>query len=316
MPFDFQALYQEIPELKMLDLYFEVESFHEPIDSTNMSPTEWILLAQMIKRDYKHFDGFVILHGSDTMAFTASALSFLIQGLTKPVVLTGAQLPINILRSDARENLLTSLEIAAACDAKGNPIVNEVCVYFEYKLYRGNRIYKHSSENFKAYQSPNYPLLAEAGTSIKFNPSALMPINSLEPRFYYKMDKRLLSISLFPGLHFDWMQHFFSKNDQVQALILHTYGSGNAPRDKDLEKIIRNLTQKGIPVINVSQCYSGSVKQGQYEVSRWLADYGVISAQDMTRESAITKTMFALAHSNDMEEFRQLYSNNISGEIS
>ncbi len=316
MPFNFEALYHEVPELRMLDLDFEVESFIQPIDSTNITPTEWILLAQIIKRDYNLYDGFVILHGSDTMAFTASALSFLMQGLTKPVVLTGAQLPINILRSDARENLLTSLEIAAAYDAKGQAIVNEVCIYFEYKLYRGNRTYKHSSENFKAYQSPNYPLLAEAGTQIKYNANALMPIKTIEPTFFYKMEAEVLSISLFPGLQFEWIEKCLGDMKGIKTLILHTYGSGNAPQNASLEKIIRNLTQAHIPVVNVSQCYSGSVKQGQYEVSRWLADYEVISARDMTREAALTKAMFCLAHSNDLEEFTNLYTLNISGEIS
>ena len=315
VPVDFNQLYSLIPELRELEAEIHFQSWRVPLDSTQMTPEHWSLLATQIFENYPYFHGFVILHGSDTMAFTASALSFMLQNLSKPVILTGSQLPVNIIRTDAKENLLTSIEIALLNDESGQPLISEVCIYFEYKLYRGNRTYKHSSNSFKAYSSPNYPLLGEAGLDIRIHTQHLLQKNINPLELHAEFNSNILNISLFPGINFLWIRQAIESAPQLRALILLTYGSGNAPIDPELKSMLKVLGEREIPVINISQCKSGSVIMGKYEVSQWLVEYNVISGYDMTREAALTKTMCILPDSKNIDEFKKKFQTPISGEL-
>ncbi len=315
VPVDFNQLYGLIPELKELKAEIHFQSWQTPLDSTQMTPDHWAKLATHIFENYPYYDGFVVLHGSDTMAFTASALSFMLQNLGKPVILTGSQLPVNIIRTDGKENLLTSIEIALLSDDLGRPLINEVCIYFEYKLYRGNRTYKHSSNSFKAYNSPNYPLLGEAGLELRIHTQYLLPKICDPIDIYPKYDSDILNISLFPGINFKWIHQAIENAPQLKALILLTYGSGNAPIDTELKAMLKVLRDRNIPVINISQCKSGSVVMGKYEVSQWLLDYNVISGFDMTREAAITKAMCTLPYVQGVDSFKEMFQKPISGEL-
>lgn len=291
MPFNFEGLLAQIPELQSLGVDISTEGFDHPVDSSNMRLDHWTNLVERIERNYDDADGFVILHGSDTMAFTASALSFLIENPGKPIILTGAQLPIGILRSDARENLITSLELAAARGSDGLPVVQEVAVYFEYKLYRGNRVVKWSAEDFQAFQSYNHPHLAEVGVSIKWNTEALLRTQDRKTTFHHALDGRVAVLNLFPGMDFGAFQPL---QDHCKALILLTFGAGNAPEHPQLHQVIDQCRQQGIPVVNVTQCLAGGVHQGMYQTSEHLRTRGVISAGDMTFEAAVTKLMVLL----------------------
>lgn len=314
-PVKFEQLYRLIPELNDLPAAIDFYSWEQPIDSTEMTPDLWVKLAGQIFENYRLYDGFVVLHGSDTMAFTASALSFMLRNLDKPIIFTGSQLPINIIRTDGKENLLTSIEIALLEDSEGRPAIRESAIYFEYKLYRGNRTYKHSSESFKAYSSPNYPLLGEAGLEIRLNHPYLLPAPVAPIEFYPKIESNIINISLFPGINFKWMRNVLETSPELKALILLTYGSGNAPKDPELRGLLKCLRDRNIPVINISQCKSGSVKMGEYEVSRWLMDLDVISGYDMTREAAITKTMNLLPLAKNPDDFRRMFQTSLSGEL-
>ncbi|MFN4299243.1 MAG: asparaginase [Thermaurantimonas sp.] len=315
VPVEFEKLYALIPELKELPAEIHFQSWETPIDSTEMTPDHWVKLAHQIFENYAFYDGFVVLHGSDTMAFTASALSFMLCHLNKPVILTGSQLPINIIRTDGKENLLTSIEIAMFSDENGEPLVREVCIYFEYKLYRGNRTYKHSSESFKAYKSPNYPLLGEAGLEIKIYRQNLLPSSDAPVHLFTDYESNILNISLFPGINFQWMRSALENAHHLKALILLTYGAGNAPKNPELKSLLKMMNDRKIPVINISQCKAGSVAMGKYEVSHWLLDHDVISGYDMTREAAITKTMCTLPLAKDLTEFKRLFQTPLAGEI-
>lgn len=315
VPVDFNQLYGLIPELRELPAEIHFHSWERPIDSTEMTPDHWVRLATQIYENYPYYHGFVILHGSDTMAFTASALSFILQNLGKPVILTGSQLPVNIIRTDGKENLLTSIEIALLNDEEGLPMINEVCIYFEYKLYRGNRTYKHSSNSFKAYNSPNYPLLGEAGLDLKIHRQYLLPKTDKELIIIPKVDPNIINISLFPGINFKLIRNIIESTSQLRALILLTYGSGNAPMNPELKAMLKYLRNCSIPVINITQCKSGSVVMGKYEVSQWLMEYDVISGYDMTREAALTKTMCILPFTNTIAEFRERFESPLAGEL-
>lgn len=312
-PFNFKALTQQIPELQKFDIQLSSISFAKPIDSSNMNPSIWIELAEIIRDNYNKHDGFVILHGSDTMAFTASALSFMLQNLSKPVVLTGSQLPIGIIRTDGKENLITAIEIAASQKNK-KPIVSEVCIYFEYKLYRGNRTIKYNSAHFDAFKSPNYKPLAEAGVDIIYNQSALLKPTTKSLIVHTKLDNDIAVLKLFPGLSKKITLSILNTTG-IKAVILETFGAGNASTEEWFLKALKEAIDKGIIIYNVTQCLEGKVIQGMYETSTHLKKIGVISGYDITFESAIAKLMFVLGKNLSLTKAKKELETNIRGEI-
>lgn len=304
-PFDFNHLYEQVPELNKVQAEIAAHTLDQPMDSSNMSPAVWVALAEIIRDRYARFDGFVILHGTDTMAYTASALSFMLENLTKPVVLTGSQLPIGMIRTDGKENLITAIEIAAA------GVVKEVAIYFEYKLFRGNRTYKFSAEQFHAFESPNYPLLAEAGVHIKVNAAALArPSGKL--KVHTRLDPRVAILKIFPGITRPVVDAVLSVPD-LQAVVLETFGAGNAPTEPWLLDSLSRAVKRGLVVVNITQCAAGSVEQGKYETSAELARAGVVGGADMTTEAAVTKLMFLLGQGKDA---KKLFAESLRGELS
>ena len=312
IPFDFSEIIEHLPILKTMGLELTVISFEVPIDSSNINPEHWKLLAQLIYDSYANYDGFVVLHGTDTMAFTASALSFMLEGLAKPVILTGAQLPISEPRSDARENLITALEIASAKDEHG-PIISEVCIYFDYELLRGNRSKKVESMQFDAFDSGNYPPLAKAGVKIDYNYAVIHKAENQHLKLHKEFNSDIAIIKLFPGLSKTLVQSI-ANIPNLKALIIETYGSGNAPTDGWLIEVLEELIVKGVIVLNISQCPGGMVMQGRYETSRELQRIGVISGADMTVEAAVTKLMILLGQHN-LDIVKQLLSKSVAGEL-
>ena len=313
-PFDFNALTKQIPELRKFEVDLDVIASKHPIDSSNMQPEIWADLAVQIEKNYTRYDGFVILHGSDTMSFTASALSFMLENLDKPVILTGSQLPIGIIRTDGKENLITAIEIASA-KKNGKSIVNEVCIYFEYKLYRGNRTFKYNSSHFDAFKSPNYPFLAEAGVTIQYNTSALFKRTGKKLKVHTTMDNNIAVLKLFPGINKSITQAILNAKG-IKAVILETFGAGNCTTEKWFTEEIRKAVDKGIIVLNITQCLEGRVVQGMYETSSHLKKIGVISGEDMTFESAVTKLMFLLGKNVSNSETKRLLMKNLCGETS
>ncbi len=312
-PFDFKHLSEQIPELNKFDIDLSSVSFDRPIDSSDMHPAIWIDLVGIIENNYKKFDGFVILHGSDTMSFTASALSFMLENLNKPVILTGSQLPIGIIRTDGKENLITAIEIAAA-KQNGRPIITEVCIYFEYQLYRGNRTHKFNSENFQAFQSANYPILAEAGVHIKYNYSALKKATDKKLRIHTDLNSDIAILKLFPGITPNVVNAILNiKNNR--AVILESYGSGNCSTEKWFIEALKKSVEKGIIILNVTQCNAGAVEQGKYETSAELTSAGVIGGNDITTEAAVAKLMFLLGSYNDSKKIKRNLTFNLQGEI-
>jgi len=314
-PFDFDHLLSEIPELKKFDIQLESTSLGSPIDSSNMNPEVWVDLLNLIEDNYDSFHGFVILHGSDTMAYSASALSFLLEDVNKPIILTGSQLPIGKIRTDGKENIITAIEIAADYE-NGYPVVPEVAIYFEYALYRGNRTAKVSAENFEAFQSPNYPLLAEAGVHIKYNRFAIKKAEDKPLTVRKNIVEDVASIRLFPGL-----QHKVFKAiceiDGLKGLVIETYGSGNANTHPWLSEEITKLISKGVIVVNITQCITGKVIQGKYETGAHLERLGVLSGSDMTFEAAITKMMYLLSCEElSLDQQKRYMETNLRGEIS
>ncbi len=313
-PFDFDFLLEQIPELKLIDCTIDTDSLDAPIDSSNIKPEHWTKLARRIEQDYHNYHGFVILHGSDTMAYTASALSFMLQNLSKPVILTGAQLPIGIPRSDARENLITTIEIATAKRSDQLAMVPEVCVYFEYNLYRGNRTHKTSTEDFEAFYSFNYPLLAQAGVNIKFNEAAILTPPGEPFRCSPELCTDVAVLTMFPGIQPHFVQSVLN-NPEMKGLLLRTFGSGNAPTDKWLIDAVTGCMDRNVKVVNVSQCDGGAVNLGKYEASKALADAGIISSYDMTFEAALVKMMYLLEREADYKNFKLLFETPLRGEL-
>lgn len=313
-PFNFKALTKQIPELEKFDIELSSISFSKPIDSSNMHPKVWIEIANTIKDNYNKHDGFVILHGSDTMSYTASALSFMLENLTKPVILTGSQLPIGIIRTDGKENLITAIEIAAA-KKNNKPIVTEVCIYFEYKLYRGNRTYKYNSEHFDAFKSPNYPALAEAGVNIQYNTQALLKPTKKAFKVHIQLDNDIAVLKLFPGLSKKITEAILN-TPGIKAVIIETFGAGNSTTEEWFTKALKMAIDKGIIIFNVTQCSEGKVIQGMYETSSHLKKLGVIGGEDITFESAIAKLMYVLGQKLPLAKSKQLLQTNLRGEIS
>ncbi len=313
-PFDFKSLTRQIPELNKFDIELSAISFAEPIDSSNMHPSVWIELAEIIEKNYKKHDGFVILHGSDTMSFTASALSFMLENLNKPVVLTGSQLPIGIIRTDGKENLITAIEIAGAKE-KGKPLVNEVCIYFEYKLYRGNRTFKYNSAHFDAFRSPNYPALAEAGVTISYNKNALLKPTKKNLKVHTTLDNDIAVLKLFPGIS-QKITSAIINTQGIKAIILETFGAGNASTQEWFIEELEKAIKRGVIILNITQCREGRVIQGMYETSSQLKKLGVISGADLTFESAVTKLMFLLGKKIKNSEIKKALLSDLRGELS
>ena len=313
--FNFDHLLNFVPELKRFNYHINTYSFDPPIDSSDMEPYHWARLARIVERNYEQYDGFVILHGTDTMAYTASALSFMLENLSKPVVLTGSQLPMGMLRTDGKENLMTSIEIASAQDADGKPLVPEVCIFFENHLMRGNRTTKMNAENFNAFRSFNYPVLAEAGIHIKYNHSLIHHTREKqELKPHYLLDTNIAVLKLFPGIHENVVAATLSI-DGLRAVVLETYGSGNAPRKQWFLRLLREASARGIVIVNVTQCSAGTVEMERYETGYHLLQSGIVSGYDSTTESAVTKLMFLLGHGYTPEEIRERMSRPIAGEI-
>lgn len=312
-PFDFKSLTKQIPELNKFDIHLSSIAFKNPIDSSNMHPGVWTDLAGLIEKNYTDFDGFVILHGSDTMSFTASALSFMLENLDKPVVLTGSQLPIGIIRTDGKENLITAIEIAGA-KQNGKPIVTEVCIYFEYKLYRGNRTFKYNSQHFDAFKSPNYPTLAEAGVNISYNERALLKPTKKKLKIHSILDNDIVVLKLFPGIS-KKITSAILNTPGIKAVILETFGAGNSTTEAWFTDELQKAINRGIIILNITQCREGKVIQGMYETSSHLKKIGVTSGADLTFESAITKLMFLLGQNQSTDKLKQLLQTNLRGEL-
>lgn len=312
-PFDFNHLFNQVPELKRFNIDIDCVSFEKPIDSSNMSPKEWIKMAEIIEGNYSKFDGFVILHGSDTMAFSASALSFMLENLAKPVIFTGSQLPMGKIRTDGKENLITAIEIAAAKE-NSKPIVPEVAIYFEYSLYRGNRTHKFNAEHFQAFRSANYPELAEAGVHIKYNHSAILKQSNNQLVVHKKLDNHIAILKIFPGINTEVIKSVVNIPG-LKALIIETFGAGNAPIIPEMFDILANAIKNGMIVLNVTQCNSGSVDQGRYETSSAFNQIGVIGGKDITTEAAVAKLMFLLGCNKPLGEVKKLLSVSLRGEI-
>lgn len=314
-PFDFSHLMENVPKVKMLNYDIDNIQFNPPIDSSDMNPSHWQQIARSIADNYYDYDGFVVLHGTDTMAYTASALSFMLDNLQKPVIITGSQLPIGEVRTDGEENLITALQIAASTETDGTPMVQEVAILFEDYLWRGNRATKRSADNFNAFKSSNYPHLAKVGLSINYSREALMRHQSaggLNPQ--YKLDPAVIVVDLFPGLSEKVLRHILSAPD-IKGVVLRTYGAGNAMTAKWFIDLMKETVDRGIVVLNVTQCAYGGVHPNRYVAGDILAATGVIPGFDITFEAAITKMMFLFGLGLDSKQVKFYLERPLAGEV-
>ena len=315
VPIDFRYISEHVPDLKKFGYDIRSVSFDPVKDSSNIDPAVWIKMVEIIEENYNEFDGFVILHGTDTMAYSASALSFMLENLTKPIIFTGSQLPIGLLRTDGKENLITAIEIAAAND-NGVPSVPEVCIYFDNKLSRGNRTTKLSAEHFDAFSSPNYEYLAEVGLHIKYNTSHIKPAQRNQKLVVNKVfNANVAILKLFPGITRN-LVHSIVNTKGLKGLIIETFGSGNAPTyDWFLDELLSFINKGGI-ILNVTQCHGGSVEMGLYETSRQMLAAGVVSGKDITSEASVTKLMYLLGRYTSREDVITGLNRSLAGEIS
>lgn len=312
--FDFNHIYKHVPEIHRLNVELSTFSFEEPIDSSEMNPIYWVQIAQTVRDNYDKYNGFVILHGSDTMAFSASALSFMLQGLKKPVIFTGSQLPIGTIRTDGKENLITAIEIAADKDPQGQPYVQEVAVYFEYSLYRGNRSSKISANQFEAFSSPNYPELARAGVNIEYATDRLYRSKLSELKYQPNLSSRVGLLKIYPGFPIEAYRSLFDRA-HTDAIVLETFGAGNAPSNEVFRGLIQEYINEGGIVLNITQCSSGAVQQGKYETSSFFSNVGVVSGNDLTTEAALTKLMFLLENCATKDEVLKKLAQDLCGEM-
>jgi L-asparaginase len=307
---DFNLIYDHVPELKRLNVELTTKSFEKPIDSSEINIENWKSMASMIEENYNLFDGFVILHGSDTMAYSSSALSFMFDGLKKPIIFTGSQLPIGTIRTDGKENLITAIEIAAARNDNNEALIQEVAVYFDYKLFRGNRCTKVSAEHFEAFKSPNYSELASAGVHIIYNNQKFYHSSKCDLSVNYDLNTNVALLKLYPGIDFNLYKGLFDFN-HCKAVIIESFGAGNSPSSATFKTLLENYIAAGGIVFNITQCNSGRVKQGMYATSSMFEKSGVISGIDMTTEAAVTKLMAVINSDNPKEQLRA----NLRGEV-
>ncbi|WP_425391823.1 asparaginase [Ekhidna sp.] len=314
MPFNFGKVVDRVPELRQLDIRLTVISFPKPLDSSNILIQDWKDMAYIIEENYEQYDAFVILHGTDTMAYSASMLSYMLDGLNKPVIFTGAQMPIGSIRSDARENLIAALEIASAHN-EGNPIISEVCVYFNYMLLRGSRSQKLRSSTFAAFESENYPVLAEAGIEIEFNYSALKPfVGDSKLTVKNHLDPNVTILKIFPGITEHAVKAILS-DKKIKGVVLESFGSGNTMKFDWFLNCLKEAIKEGKIILNVSQCIGGEVEQGKYETSKELNKIGVLSGGDITTEAAVTKMMFLLGSGEKGDRLKHRLTHSIAGEM-
>ncbi len=309
-PFDMKKIYEALPVLRQLDCNIDTWQFDPIIDSSDMNAGVWIRLADLIGQQYDKYDGFVVLHGTDTMSYTASALSFLLEDLSKPVIITGSQLPLGMIRTDGRENIISAIEIAA----NEQVAIGEVCIFFENKLFRGNRTTKFNAEHFEAFYSGNYPSLAKVGINIIYKQHLLRPLSNKTLKVYNKMCDNVIIVKVHPALRQEYLEAFLAV-EGLKGVVLETYGSGNAPTSPWFINAIKKAIDKGVIVLNVTQCKAGSVVMGHYEASMELLNIGVVSGGDITTEAALAKLMFVLANYNSKEERIRMLNSDMRGEI-